>query len=137
MYSFSNEYLVLWLMGKIYRWLMEGGIVLKRTPEFVLGLIGGILGMIISIVLIVVAINIMEGFDYKLLAYYSIILVVQIGLFVLACLVNKVNNKVYGVCMIVVPIVTLFMSLFFLLIPTILQIMSGSFAFRTLKLESN
>lgn len=124
-------------MGKIYRWLIEGGIVLKRTPEFVLGLIGGILGMIISIVLIVVAINIMEGFDYKLLAYYSIILVVQIGLFVLACLVNKVNNKVYGVCMIVVPIVTLFMSLFFLLIPTILQIMSGSFAFRTLKLESN
>ncbi|MED1557081.1 DUF4064 domain-containing protein [Bacillus paramycoides] len=110
---------------------------MKRTPEFVLGLIGGILGMIISIILIVVAINIMEGFDYKLLAYYSIILTVQIGLFVLACLVNKVNNKVYGVCMIVVPIVTLFMSLFFLLIPTILQIMSGSFAFRTLKLESN
>ncbi len=126
-------------MGKIYRWLMVNrrGIVLKRTPEFVLGLIGGILGMIISILLIVVAINIMEGFDYKLLAYYSIILTVQIGLFVLACLVNKVNNKVYGVCMIVVPIVTLFMSLFFLLIPTILQIMSGSFAFRTLKLESN
>lgn len=126
-------------MGKIYKLLVANrrGIVLKRTPEFVLGLIGGILGMIISIVLIVVAINIMEGFDYGLLAYYSIILTAQIGLFVLACLVNKVNNKVYGVCMIVVPIVTLFMSLFFLLIPTLLQIMSGSFAFRTLKLKSN
>ncbi len=113
------------------------GIELKRTPEFVLGLIGGILGIIISIILIVVAFNIMEGVDYELLAYYSIILTVQIGLFILACLVNKVNNKVYGVCMIVIPIVMLFMSLFFLLIPTILQIISGSFAFRTLKLESN
>lgn len=113
------------------------GIELKRTPEFVLGLIGGILGIIISIILIVVAFNIMEGVDYELLAYYSIILTVQIGLFILACLVNKVNNKVYGVCMIVIPIVMLFMSLFFLLIPTILQIISGSFAFRTLQLESN
>ncbi|AOM06333.1 DUF4064 domain-containing protein [Bacillus cereus] len=110
---------------------------MKRTPEFVLGLIGGILGIIISIILIVVAFNIMEGVDYELLAYYSIILTVQIGLFILACLVNKVNNKVYGVCMIVIPIVMLFMSLFFLLIPTILQIISGSFAFRTLQLESN
>ncbi|MGG0289505.1 DUF4064 domain-containing protein [Bacillus pacificus] len=107
---------------------------MKRTLEFVLGLIGGIIGIIISILLIVVAFNIMEGFDYELLAYYSIILTVQIGLLILSCLVNKVNNKVYGVCMIVIPIV---MSLFFLLIPTILQIMSGSFAFRTLKLESN
>ncbi|HDR8452639.1 hypothetical protein ABE48_21480 [Bacillus thuringiensis] len=110
---------------------------MKRTPEFVLGLIGGILGIIISIILIVVAFNIMEGVDYELLAYYSIILTVQIGLFILSCLVNKVNNKVYGVCMIVIPIVMLFMSLFFLLIPTILQIIPGSFAFRTLKLESN
>ncbi|MDA2433999.1 DUF4064 domain-containing protein [Bacillus cereus] len=110
---------------------------MKRTPEFVLGLIGGILGIIISIILIVVAFNIMEGVDYELLAYYSIILTVQIGLFILSCLVNKVNNNVYGVCMIVIPIVMLFMSLFFLLIPTILQIISGSFAFRTLKLESN
>ncbi len=100
----------------------QRGIELKRTPEFVLGLIGGILGIIISIILIVVAFNIMEGVDYELLAYYSIILTVQIGLFILSCLVNKVNNKVYGVCMIVIPIVMLFMSLFFLLIPTILQI---------------
>lgn len=126
-------------MGKIYKQLVvhKRGIELKRTPEFVLGLIGGILGIIISIILIVVAFNIMEGVDYELLAYYSIILTVQIGLFILSCLVNKVNNKVYGVCMIVIPIVMLFMSLFFLLIPTILQIISGSFAFRTLKLKSN
>lgn len=126
-------------MGKIYKQLVvhKRGIELKRTPEFVLGLIGGILGIIISIILIVVAFNIMEGVDYELLAYYSIILTVQIGLFILSCLVNKVNNKVYGVCMIVIPIVMLFMSLFFLLIPTILQIISGSFAFRTLKLESD
>ncbi len=102
-------------MGKIYKQLVvhKRGIELKRTPEFVLGLIGGILGIIISIILIVVAFNIMEGVDYELLAYYSIILTVQIGLFILSCLVNKVNNKVYGVCMIVIPIVMLFMSLFF------------------------
>jgi len=126
-------------MGKIYKLLVahKRRIVLKRTLDFVLGLIGGIIGIITSILLIVVAFNIMKGVDYELLAYYSIILTVQIGLLILSCLVNKVNNKVYGVCMIVIPIVMLFMSLFFLLIPTILQIMSGSFAFRTLKLESN
>ena len=51
-------------MGKIYKLLVfKKGIELKRTPEFVLGLIGGILGIIISIILIVVAFNIMEGVD--------------------------------------------------------------------------
>lgn len=62
-------------MGKIYKLLVvhKRGIELKRTPEFVLGLIGGILGIIISIILIVVAFNIMEGVDYELfslLLYY-------------------------------------------------------------------
>ncbi|EEM11589.1 hypothetical protein bmyco0003_16310 [Bacillus pseudomycoides] len=37
--------------------------------------------------------------------------------------------------MILLPLVTLVMSLFLLLIPVILQIISGGFAFRSLKQE--
>ena len=60
----------------------------------------------------------------------------RVFVLVLACLVNKVNNIVYGLCMILLPLVTLVMSLFLLFIPVILQIISGGFAFRPLKLES-
>lgn len=107
---------------------------MKRTAEFVLGLIGGIFGVIGSVIVMSLAIYGMEGYtDNALLTYISIVLIIEIGLLVLACLVNKVNNIVYGVCMIILPLVTLFMSLFTLIIPVILQIISGAIAFRTLK----
>ncbi|MCX2827276.1 MULTISPECIES: DUF4064 domain-containing protein [Bacillus] len=109
---------------------------MKRTPEFILGLIGGIFGVIGSFIILMIAITAMDGYiDYKLLTYYSILLIIQIGLLVLACSVNKVNNIAYGLCMILLPLVTLVMSLFLLLIPVILQIISGGFAFRFLKQE--
>ncbi|WP_439742050.1 DUF4064 domain-containing protein [Bacillus pseudomycoides] len=111
---------------------------MKRTPEFILGLIGGIFGVIGSFIILMIAITAMDGYiDYKLLTYYSILLIIQIGLLVLACSVNKVNNIAYGLCMILLPLVTLVMSLFFLLISVILQIISGGFAFRSLKQESH
>lgn len=111
---------------------------MKRTPEFILGLIGGIFGVIGSLIILMIAITAMDGYiDYKVLTYYSILLIIQIGLLVLACSVNKVNNIAYGLCMILLPLVTLVMSLFLLFIPVILQIISGGFAFRPLKQESN
>ena len=111
---------------------------MKRTPEFILGLIGGIFGVIGSFIILMIAITAMDGYiDYGLLTYYSILLIIQIGLLVLACSVNKVNNIAYGLCMILLSLVTLVMSLFLLLIPVILQIISGSFAFRPLKQESH
>ncbi|MGG3527822.1 hypothetical protein COM13_04925 [Bacillus pseudomycoides] len=111
---------------------------MKRTPEFILGLIGGIFGVIGSFIILMIAITAMDGYiDYKLLTYYSILLIIQIGLLVLACSVNKVNNIAYGLCMILLPLVTLVMSLFLLLIPVILRIISGGFAFRFLKQESH
>ncbi|MED0993543.1 hypothetical protein [Bacillus nitratireducens] len=111
---------------------------MKRTPEFILGLIGGILGVIVSLIILMIAITAMDGYiDYKVLTYYSFLLIIQIGLLVLACSVNKVNNIAYGLCMILLPLVTLVMSLFLLFIPAILQIISGGFAFRSLKQESN
>ncbi|PFB15904.1 DUF4064 domain-containing protein [Bacillus cereus] len=107
---------------------------MKRTAEFVLGLIGGIFGVIGSVIVMCLAIYGMEGYtDNALLTYIFIVLIIEIGLLVLACLVNKVNNIVYGVCIIVLSLVTLFMSLFTLIIPVILQIISGAIAFRTLK----
>ncbi|MED0988433.1 hypothetical protein [Bacillus nitratireducens] len=111
---------------------------MKRTPEFILGLIGGILGVIVSLIILMIAITAMDGYiDYKVLTYYSFLLIIQIGLLVLACSVNKINNIAYGFCMILLPLVTLVMSLFLLFIPVIIQIISGGFAFRSLKQESN
>ncbi|PFD96754.1 DUF4064 domain-containing protein [Bacillus cereus] len=111
---------------------------MKRTPEFILGLIGGILGVIGSLILLMIAITAMDGdIDYKVLTYYSILLIIQIGLLVLACSVNKVNNIAYGLCMILLPLVTWVMSLFLFFIPVILQIISGGLAFRTLRQKSN
>ncbi|OKO50632.1 hypothetical protein ABH17_028605 (plasmid) [Bacillus toyonensis] len=110
---------------------------MKRTPEFILGLIGGIFGVIGSLIILMIAITVLDGdIDYKALTYYSILLIIQIGLLVLACSVNKINNIVYGLCMILLPLVTLVMSLILLFIPVILQIISGGFAFRPLKQES-
>lgn len=114
---------------------------MKRTSEFILGLIGGILGVIgtfiLSIMSIITVIALYGHVDYKTLTYYSILLIIQIGLLVLACSVNKVNNIAYGLCMILLPLVTLVMSVFILFLPVVLQIISGAFAFRTLKQESN
>ncbi|WP_369900878.1 DUF4064 domain-containing protein [Bacillus manliponensis] len=111
---------------------------MKRTPEFILGLIGGIFGVIGSCIILLIAITAMDGdMDYTLLTYYSILLIIQIGLLILACSVNNVNNIAYGLCMILISLLTLVMSIFLLLIPVILQVISGSFAFRPLKQESH
>ncbi|PEP39992.1 DUF4064 domain-containing protein, partial [Bacillus pseudomycoides] len=40
---------------------------MKRTPEFILGLIGGIFGVIGSFIILMIAITAMDGYiDYKL-----------------------------------------------------------------------
>ncbi|WP_369900879.1 hypothetical protein [Bacillus manliponensis] len=116
---------------------------MKRTVEFITGLIGGILGLLLSLLIVIGSISHTsslispEGIEEYIVLTSSIALMIQIGLLVLACCVNKINNKIYGICMIVFSIISLFLGLFMLFIPVILQIISGAFAFRTLKQESH
>ncbi|MEB3054796.1 DUF4064 domain-containing protein [Bacillus pseudomycoides] len=112
---------------------------MKRTVEFVIGLIGGILGLLLSLFIVIGSISYTSsgGIEEYIIITSSIALIIQIGLLVLACCVNKINNKTYGICMIVLSIISLFLGLFILFLPVVLQIISGAFAFRTLKQEYN
>ena len=116
---------------------------MKRTLEFVIGLIGGILGLLLSLFIVIGSISYTNshtssgGIEEYIIITSSIALIIQIGLLVLACCVNKINNKTYGICMIVLSIISLFLGLFILFLPVVLQIISGAFAFRTLKQEYN
>ncbi|EOP60203.1 MULTISPECIES: DUF4064 domain-containing protein [Bacillus cereus group] len=116
---------------------------MKRTVEFVIGLIGGILGLLLSLFIVIGCISYTSsntssgGIGEYIIITSSIALIIQIGLLVLACCVNKINNKTYGICMIVLSIISLFLGLFILFIPVVLQIISGAFAFRSLKQETN
>ena len=128
---------------------------MKRTAEFITGLIGGIFGCLFSLFIefgIVSYVKLgdnvysnyrdsvsyadSEGSEFMIILF-SIALIIQIGLLVLTCCVNKVNNIVYGVCMIVLSVISLLLSVFTLLIPVVLQIISGALAFRTLQQKSN
>ncbi|WP_242225377.1 DUF4064 domain-containing protein [Bacillus cereus group sp. BfR-BA-01380] len=123
---------------------------MKRTAEFITGLIGGILGILFSVLIVfglvsrVTSSHYGESISYAdsgekfVIITFSMALIIQIGLLVLTCFVNKVNHIAYGTCMIVFSIISLLFSFFFiLLIPVILQIISGALVFRTLQQKSN
>ncbi|MFI8709545.1 DUF4064 domain-containing protein [Bacillus sp. NPDC077411] len=120
---------------------------MKRTAEFITGLIGGIFGVLLSFLMVIGSVSYInsgdsfsydnsEGFEYMIVLFSSS-LIIQIGLLVLACCVNKINNTVYGICMIVLSVISLLLSVFVLTLPVILQIVSGALAFRTLQQKSN
>lgn len=79
---------------------------MKRTAEFVLGLIGGILGIIIAFITLVGAISLLlgnepvEGIEIAFTVIYTIGLILSIVGLVFACRVNK-NSKVSGIMMII------------------------------------
>jgi hypothetical protein len=107
---------------------------LKRTPEFVLGLIGGILGMIISGILFVSFANEPAISDNEASIVGTIILfVLQLTALILSCLVNNLNNYVFAGVMLFIGILTIFLSVFILTIPGILYLIAGGLAFRKLK----
>lgn len=104
----------------------------KRTPEFVTGLIGGILGTVFSFIVMFWAGNQPVTEDNGLFVTSIIVLLLQIVALVLSCLVNTMNNKVYGVLTIVIGLITLLLSALVFFIPAILQFVSGGMAFRAL-----
>lgn len=109
---------------------------MKRTAEFVTGLIGGVLGVVFSFIIMIWAGNQPITEDNGLFVTSIIVLVLQITALTLSCLVNKLNNKVYGVISIVIGILTLLLSALIFFIPAILQFISGGLAFRTLQYNS-
>jgi hypothetical protein len=111
-------------------------LLLKRTAEFVTGLIGSVLGSIIMLTVFVLtgSTPATEGNT----AFYGsfIFLAVQISGVVFSCLVNRMNNKSYGTIMIFIGIINLIISLFgfwILFIPAVLYLVSGGMAFRKIK----
>lgn len=104
----------------------------KRTPEFVTGLIGGVLGTVFSFIVMFWAGNQPVTEDNGLFVASIIVLVLQIAALVLSCLVNTMNNKIYGVLTIVIGLITLLLSALVFFIPAILQFVSGGMAFRAL-----
>jgi hypothetical protein len=105
----------------------------KRTPEFVTGLIGGVLGTVFSFIVMFWAGNQPVTEDNGLFVTSIIVLALQIAALVLSCLVNMINNKVYGAISIIIGLLTLLLSALVFFIPAILQFISGGMAFRTLK----
>ncbi|MGD6964541.1 hypothetical protein ACQCVB_20270 [Fictibacillus phosphorivorans] len=106
---------------------------MKRTPEFVLGLIGSILGIIVTgIVFMFLGFEPANENDGWFLGSF-ILLIIQVAALVLSCLVNHLNNKLYGGLLITIGIATLLMSFLFLFVPAILYLISGGMAFRKLK----
>ncbi|PED27316.1 hypothetical protein CON34_05770 [Bacillus thuringiensis] len=106
----------------------------KRTAELVTGLVGSILGTIISIFLFIFALNLpaVESTANFLVGSFMI-MVIQVIALILSCCVNSMNNKLYGVLMIFTGAISLFVSFLALLIPGVLYIVSGGIAFRTLE----
>lgn len=106
---------------------------MKRTAEFVTGLIGGILGSVFSFIVMFWAGNQPVTEDNGLFVTSIIVLLLQIVALVLSCLVNTMNNKIYGVITIVIGLITLLLSALVFFIPAILQFVSGGLALRSLK----
>lgn len=106
---------------------------MKRTAEFVTGLIGGVFGVVFSFIVMLWAGNQPITEDNGLFVTSIIVLVLQITTLTLSCLVNKLNNKIYGVISIVIGALTLLLSALIFFIPAILQFVSGGLAFRSLK----
>lgn len=109
---------------------------MKRTAEFVTGLIGSVLGAIIMLTIFVLtgSAPATEGNT----AFYGsfILLAVQITGIVFSCLVNRMNHKSYGTIMIFIGIINLIITFFgfwLLLLPTVLYLVSGGMAFRNPK----
>ncbi|ENQ3106061.1 hypothetical protein ACEOWJ_002060 [Bacillus cereus] len=106
---------------------------MKRTTELVTGLIGGILGSLFSLIVLIWAGGQPVTEDNGLFVTTIIVSTLQVIVFVLSCLVNKMNNNVYGILSIIIGLTTLILSALIFFIPAILQIVSGAIAFRKLK----
>ena len=110
---------------------------MKRLPEFLLGLIGGLLGICMSFFGLFLGWAFFDegDSDAGMITVFLTIgfLLVQVGGLVVGCLANRMNNKVFGGIMIGVGVLSFPPSIFLLFIPAGLYIAAGAIAFREVK----
>lgn len=98
--------------------------MMKRTPEFVLGLVGSIFATVINAFFVIVVGFMPVTWDVsEAWGYFWIALAFSIAAIVFSCLVNK-KTKLSGIMMIVLAILIEFFNIWNL-IPVILLLISG------------
>ncbi|MEW5568606.1 hypothetical protein [Rossellomorea marisflavi] len=110
---------------------------MKRLPEFLLGLIGGLIGICMSFFGLIVGWAFFDEGDPDAGMFTVLLtigfLLVQIAGLVVGCLANRMNNKVFGGIMIGIGVLSFPASIFTMLIPAGLYIAAGAVAFREIK----
>ncbi|KFM95722.1 hypothetical protein D0U04_28165 [Bacillus clarus] len=110
----------------------------KRNAEFLIALIGSILGTISSFFVFLLT-GFIPATQNSLSYMFSgsfIVFLLQIAAIVLSCSINYINKKLYGVIMISIALISLSTYFLFLLIPAVLYMISGGLAFRPLENHS-
>lgn len=106
---------------------------MKRNVEFITGLVGSGLGVVFSLLIVIYLVKQPADESWGVFLLSIAVLAIQSAALVLSCLVSRMNHIAYAVILIVIGIITLFVSVFILFIPATLQIISGAMAFRSLK----
>ena len=109
---------------------------MKRKAEFIFCLIGGIIGIVVSfLVLIGIAVYHAQGDDlfvFILMVFSIIFLLLQIGAVILSTLVNRMNHKLFGGLMIGIGVLSFPFSFFLFYMPSALYFAAGALGFRQL-----
>lgn len=110
---------------------------MKRLPEFLLGLIGGLLGICMSFFGFFLAWAFFDDGDSNagmVVVFLTLgFLLIQVAGLVVGCLANRMNNKVFGGVMIGIGVLSFIPSIFFMFIPAGLYIAGGAISFREIK----
>lgn len=113
---------------------------MKRKAELIFGLIGGIIGILVSLlVLIGIGVYHSQGDDlivFIILVFSIFFFLLQIGAIILSMLVNKMNHKLFGGLMIGIGVLSFPFSFFLLYMPSALYFAAGALGFRKLVHES-
>ncbi|MFE7378608.1 hypothetical protein ACFU6E_29100 [Bacillus cereus] len=111
----------------------------KRNAEFLIALIGAILGTISSFFVFLLSgfIPAAQNSISYMFSSSFIIFLLQIAAIVLSCSINYINKKLYGVIMISIALISLVTYFLFLFIPAVLYMISGGLAFRPIENHSS
>jgi hypothetical protein len=106
----------------------------KRTAEFVLGLVGGIIGILLSFLGFFIAFVAAASDDQQAAGIIFIVtllfFVIQAGALIVGCLVNRMNHKLFGGLMIAFGVLSFPISIFLMFVPSVLYIIAGALGFR-------
>ena len=114
---------------------------MKRLPEFLLGLIGGLIGICMSFFGFFMSWAFFNDGDSEVgmvILFLTLgFLVIQVGGLVVGCLANRLHHKVFGGIMIGIGVLSFPPSFFFMFVPASLYIAAGAIAFRELRPKEN